>query len=249
MEDKSKVIDKIRKLLALSESANENEAALAAEKAQELLARYNIDLFEVKDVREEQPVERDSSETRSQSWRRQIYHAVAEMYFCKYYYDSIQRPSSTSTRGFVRRDLHFLTGQPHNIDVAKMIAAYLCATVMRLANEGSHDYPKQERARYKKSFHNACAFRLRQRIGERVERTKQTETVASDGRNLPALASLYDQAVFTNLAHLKKLGVEIHVRKSKSRSSHLGGHTDGREAAETINLDTQIKQDNRKRLH
>ncbi|KKK79336.1 hypothetical protein LCGC14_2834560, partial [marine sediment metagenome] len=61
MKDKSKVIDTIRKLLALSESANEHEAGLAAEKTQELLARYNIDLFEVEDVKEEKPAERDSS--------------------------------------------------------------------------------------------------------------------------------------------------------------------------------------------
>ncbi|KKK83759.1 hypothetical protein LCGC14_2790170, partial [marine sediment metagenome] len=184
---------------------------------------YNIDLFEVEDVKEEQPVERDSSETRSQVWRRYIYQAVAEMYFCEYYYQSVQQPSSEGTRGFVRRELHFFTGQSHNIDVAKMVAAYLCATVMRLANEGSHDYPKQERARYKKSFHNACAFRLRQRIGERVERTKQTETVASDGRNLPALASLYEQAMFANRAHLEKLGVSTEASKTRTRSTHFGG--------------------------
>lgn len=249
MEDKSTIINRIRKLLALSESSNEHEAALAAEKVQELLAHYNIDLFDVEDVKEEHPVERDSSETRSQVWRRHIYQAVSEMYFCEYYYQSIHQPSSESKRGFILRDLHFLTGQSHNIDVAKMVAAYLCATVMRLANKGSHDYSKQERSRYKKSFHNACASRLRQRIRERVEHTKQTETVVSNGRNLPALASLYDQAMFANRAHLEKLGVSTVASKTKTRSSHFFGQRDGRVAAEDIGLDTQIKRDDRKRLH
>lgn len=242
MEDKSKVIDRIRKLLALSESANEHEAALAAERAQELLARYNIDLFEVEDVEEEQPVERDSSETRSQVWRRHIYQAVAKMYFCVYYFESIQRPSSESTRGFVRRDLHFFTGQLHNIHVAKMVAAYLCATIIRLANNGSTSCPKRERARYKKSFHNACAFRLSQRIRQRVERTRQTETPTSDGRNLPALASLYDQAMYANRAYLDKLNVKIRTSKSRTRSTHFDGHVDGKKAAESISLDGQIHQ-------
>ena len=36
-----KVVDKIQKLLALTESSNEHEAALAAEKAHELLAEHN----------------------------------------------------------------------------------------------------------------------------------------------------------------------------------------------------------------
>ncbi len=249
MKDKPKIVDTIRKLLALSESANEHEAAAAAEKAQELLARHNIDLFEVEDVKEEQPVERGSSETRSQVWRRYIYGAIGKMYFCKYYYDTIERPFSKSTRGFVLRDLHVFTGQSHNIDVAKMVAAYLCATVMRLANEGSHNYPRQERARYKKSFHNACTFRLRQRIGERVEHTKQIETVVSDGRNLPALASLYAQAMVANQTYLEKLGISIEVSKTRTRSTHFGGQKDGRAAAETINLDTQTKKSNTKQLH
>ena len=40
--DKAKVLDKIRKLLALATSQNENEAAAAAEKAQALIAEYNL---------------------------------------------------------------------------------------------------------------------------------------------------------------------------------------------------------------
>ena len=42
--DKAKLIDKINKLLALSNSPNEDEAKLAAAKAQELIAKYNIDM-------------------------------------------------------------------------------------------------------------------------------------------------------------------------------------------------------------
>ena len=42
--DKAKLIEKINKLLALSNSPNEDEAKLAATKAQELIAKYNIDM-------------------------------------------------------------------------------------------------------------------------------------------------------------------------------------------------------------
>lgn len=38
------LLDKVRKLLALSTSSNEHEAALAAAKAQELVLKYNLDL-------------------------------------------------------------------------------------------------------------------------------------------------------------------------------------------------------------
>lgn len=48
MFDNEKVIDRIRKLLALSESANEHEAASAAEKAAELIREYQINDAELR---------------------------------------------------------------------------------------------------------------------------------------------------------------------------------------------------------
>ena len=42
-EQENKVIDKIEKLLALAGSDNENEARAAMVKAQELMAKYEID--------------------------------------------------------------------------------------------------------------------------------------------------------------------------------------------------------------
>jgi hypothetical protein len=46
-EERERVYDKVRKLLALSKSPNEHEAALAAERAREILDRYQISLAEV----------------------------------------------------------------------------------------------------------------------------------------------------------------------------------------------------------
>lgn len=42
-EQENKIIDKIEKLLALAGSDNENEAKSAMVKAQELMAKYEID--------------------------------------------------------------------------------------------------------------------------------------------------------------------------------------------------------------
>lgn len=48
MSDRATLIDKIQKLLALSESSNEHEAALAAAKVQEMLTRYNVQQDELR---------------------------------------------------------------------------------------------------------------------------------------------------------------------------------------------------------
>lgn len=48
MAEKSKILEKIEKLLALQTSPNEHEAARAAEKVRELLIKYNLDLAEIR---------------------------------------------------------------------------------------------------------------------------------------------------------------------------------------------------------
>jgi hypothetical protein len=44
---KEQIVSKVRKLLELSNSSNENEAALAATKARELLSRYNLSMADL----------------------------------------------------------------------------------------------------------------------------------------------------------------------------------------------------------
>ena len=46
-----KVVEKIKKLLALSESSNEHEAKVSLLKAQELLAKHKLSLKEVKEFK------------------------------------------------------------------------------------------------------------------------------------------------------------------------------------------------------
>lgn len=47
-ENKLKIIEKLQKLLALSQSPNEHEAALAASKAQEMMDEYNLSIIDIK---------------------------------------------------------------------------------------------------------------------------------------------------------------------------------------------------------
>ena len=50
MLNEKELIEKIKKLLALAASPNENEAQLAMSKAQELMAKYCINIIEEKDL-------------------------------------------------------------------------------------------------------------------------------------------------------------------------------------------------------
>ena len=243
MNDKSKIIDKIQKLLALSKSPNEHEAALAAAKAQELLATYNIDVTEIEAEEAKTSVTQDAVTSRRRAWQRVVRAAAAKMYFCEYYYTNYEAEALHRKQGVAQYDLHFYVGEPHNIAVAKMMSEYLVTTVWRLAREGALAHPKQERNRYRKSFANACATRLRTRIFSRILKSSSAGVTTHEGRNLPALASLYDQTRHRNRAFIEEHVGKLGAGRGQRRSSHAAGRLDGHEAGGTISLDKQIGVD------
>lgn len=106
-----KLIDKVRKLLALSESDNENEAKLAMLKAQEIMVAHNIahsdlKINESKDVNEEV-----FGEKTKKKWRYKLASIVAENFKCEVFY-----------RGDGRRGNRVVfVGFQDDIDVTKVV--------------------------------------------------------------------------------------------------------------------------------
>lgn len=84
-----KIIEKIKKLLALSESSNENEAQLSLLKAQELLVKHKLSL---KEVREFKVYNSEIKEKRSNvsftkaKWKAKLGRLIAENFGCYMYY-------------------------------------------------------------------------------------------------------------------------------------------------------------------
>ena len=68
-EADNKIIDKIEKLIALSNSDNENEAKAAMLKAQELMAKYEIEMSQINpDKAKERPVVSYTSPSFRDDW-------------------------------------------------------------------------------------------------------------------------------------------------------------------------------------
>lgn len=236
-EQLEKVLDKVRKLLALSQSANEHEAALAAEKAQALLAEYNLSLKDVEAKEQHSEYTQDAVDTGHITWIRITMAGCAELYFCGYYFMKWRVPG---TKGSMK-DRHYFVGEKHNIIVAELMGAYLVSTIRRLSLEGSKTQfiDQSDIFKYRQSFCLACASRLRARIAERIQKSKQGG-VQVEGRNLPALLSLYDQAQQRSLEFLEQQGIKLRNVPTKSWYSHNKGASDGRAAADTISLDSQV---------
>lgn len=73
-------LDKIKKLLALSESNNEHEAALAAERAQDLMLKHGISMVEVAAAQGNDRIsaEGDALTAKTDSWRKSLATIVAK---------------------------------------------------------------------------------------------------------------------------------------------------------------------------
>lgn len=244
--DKEKIIEKIKKLLALAQSANENEAALAAARAQEMLAKYNIEVQEVEKEVSSNIGNEGVVFKYSAPWQRGLRKACANMYFCSYYFaDDYEQVVRGKRVIYAKREKHFYVGEPHNRAIAILMSEYLIEAVRRLAKEGAKKIPADERTTYKNSFRLFAAKKLTARILDRIEELKAKSVKTSDGTTLPALASMYDQALTKNKEWLDE-NIDLKYTTSRPQQISTQGMLDGSKAGNDISLDSQIGSDSGK---
>ena len=83
-EADNKIIDKIEKLIALSSSDNENEAKAAMLKAQELMAKYEIEMSQINpDKAKERPVASYTSPSFRDDWVVDLGSLIAGNFRCR----------------------------------------------------------------------------------------------------------------------------------------------------------------------
>lgn len=91
MENREKVLKKIENLLALAaNNPSENEALSAALKAQELMAKYNIELAEVEGQDKSEEIVKETYAPKAnchyvRKWRYQLANIIAKNFCCKTY--------------------------------------------------------------------------------------------------------------------------------------------------------------------
>lgn len=121
----TRIIERIRKLLRLSRSANVHEAALAAQRVQEMLSAYNLTLEAVADESEELEKARQiNRKTRKdlEEWAHILASRTASVFDCQYFHDP-----NTGETSFV--------GVGADPEVCGWMYGYLYKTLLRLASE------------------------------------------------------------------------------------------------------------------
>jgi hypothetical protein len=123
------VIAKVRKLLALAgNNTNEAEAASAAQKAQDLLEAYNLDMATVNEKTRTFAAREDTRTGGGlYKWQRALWYATATLNFCRYSYIRGNKAGGTYE--------HQLIGSKANVIGARIMAEYLEGVTERLARK------------------------------------------------------------------------------------------------------------------
>lgn len=176
-----KVIDRIRKLLALgTNNSNEHEAKIAMERAHRLLAEYNLSLADMTESEKASadPYMKDEQifKERFRPYGRAIAHGIAKLYFCKMFYQRSER-----------FDRYTFVGRATNVAIAKQVSEAVCATICAEAKAAS------KHAGFQTNFMSAASSRIHARCMALIKEAEEGKTKEEDNsnKNLPALRNTY----------------------------------------------------------
>jgi hypothetical protein len=212
--DNSVIIEKIRKLLALTNSSNEHEAALAAGHAQRLLSEHNLAMADIEAVHK--PDTADKVETSVSKtlpkWMRHLCAGVSTAFDCQ----AIHHPS-TGKMTFI--------GVGADAQVAAYTFNYLDRTVRKLCSNYmkhhvSSSIPNRHRELMRQSYYLGAVSTINTRLRE-----QKTQTPVTTGALVPLKNALIKQA-------MNEIGTirTMHSRRSYIHSdAYLKGQDDGRQ--------------------
>jgi hypothetical protein len=160
MNTPEKIIDRIRKLLALAKdkAASENEAATAMSMASDLMMKYNIDHVDDADAPGiiEGQYMRDQYK---QKWHGFMHTAIATLYDCR----------GLETKSGFRK----FVGRPFNVSACEETWEFVIEQVEALYKEGLKAFKgkmgrlsKDARCDFRDSFKQACALRILRKVKE-----------------------------------------------------------------------------------
>jgi hypothetical protein len=230
--EQDRILGRIRKMVALANdaAASEGERDNAMRMVHSTLAKYNLTMAMAEEAGTEKSEAREKGVTtsRDQPWCRHVAHAIAELFFCRYFY------SKTAKRGTVS---HNFVGRSANVITASAMTDFVIRSVMSEANKGWKKAadPGPWWTSFCKGATDHIASRCR---ALREEAEKESVTEKTPGTSL-VLASFYKQEMDANAKFLEALG--IHLRIKKTREIGAGdGYSAGRDFGGKINLSRQL---------
>lgn len=184
-----KVMDKVRKLLALGEEgrgATEAERDLAMERAQHLMMKFNLDLAAIETageggVKGDVDQEKGLNTTRRSEWEGRLLTCIAHYNLCRTYF-------IPSGQGGRKTKSWFVVGRKHNVEFVRELHQFVvdqlktqCRTALRDAR-----YNNPEAVRNPNSFRRAFFEGADRAVGARLAQQQRSRMVdtGSKGQEL-----------------------------------------------------------------
>jgi hypothetical protein len=208
------IIEKIKKLLALANSSNEHEAALAASHAQRLLSAHNLAMADIEAAHKPEKADKVEANVSKSlpKWVRILSAGVSTAFDCQ----AVHYPS-TGKMVFI--------GVGADVQIAAYTFTYLDRTARRLcANymkfQVSDSLPNRHRELMRQSYYLGAVTTISQRLREQKQQTPITP-----GALVPVKAGLIKKA-------MGDIGPTRTVRSRKSyinSNAYNQGQDDGRQ--------------------
>jgi hypothetical protein len=207
--------DKIRKLLAKANNTacTVEEAKSFNEKANELMAKYNLDRAAVADKEESIIRTHRELQVLNRPWSSAILHGLCHVYYCKWYF----------TRLNSRRDTITIVGEENNVAVCHAIAIMVLRAVQQEARRTGDG----------RSFMTGAAHAIHQRCYEMRPQTSIASAVGT-GKSLMVLGDSEDRGNADYIA--AKVGTLRPAKKSAARISSAVGFDRGSKFGNTVHL-------------
>jgi Protein of unknown function (DUF2786)/SprT-like family len=214
-----RVLDRIRKLLALAGSPNEHEAEIAMRKAHELMLRHNIEASATRVERHYEVRHLGDPARRGTRVDAEVAGLLAEFFFVKVIRVPVYLPLLGKS-GLV----YEIAGTRANVEMASHVYAFLLATAERLWRENRHD-ARVRSGRDRLAYQSGVVGGFREKLLSERQDLKQTGLVWVGDRDLNG---------FYRRRH-------PHI-VSRSHSVRLNGaHAAGREAGRSVILHKPVE--------
>jgi hypothetical protein len=215
----SAIEERIRKLLALADSPNENEAAAAAEKAQVLMLRYGIEMAAVAASGGERlAVDEHVLDGKVDPWRRMLAAAVARSAGG----EIVWAPGGDGrNQGKI-----FFYGPAGTVGGIVELYRYLEAQLVVISATATA--ARRERRVHGRTWRNSFLLGAVGRLGQRLDaRRAQTAEAAENGRALVLVKSAVDRGIERRHPELESSGYRASVARSAYEAgSRAGKHVD-----------------------
>jgi len=242
-EEKESVLKRIQKLLKMSteNGASENEAMLAADKAQKLLQEHNLSIADIKDDSQAEPMDSEDVEVDRDLWKGYIRNATAKLYFCTTY------QTSKLDKYYKRVKIITFVGRKSNRMVATEMCKYFINTVDRLAAEEFREVPGSRAAINKMAhaFKQGAASKLSGRLRERYEEIAPAYIPQGNPDGLPVLYKNEQMAI---TKWLEDQGIKLRSASSRMSVRDRVAYSRGSEKGNGIGINTQINNRTKSRM-